>query len=398
MSFAPLPEMPTDLTRRKSITLGVAARSNILKTQGNAAGGMGGGARNQGFVLMNDEEWERYKQDMAAKNRADDVPELHTLVMKGGKKLWNKARSLSSSSSTSSLSATSDAPEPSPTRGRTGSTTSLTSNTSESALVDQNRRASTSSLGLGGSPQMGGGTGLKRANSGSRTRMGIMARLKGQKEKVPEDVVMDDASEMASEIGTIPEDEAEEDHAIGDSAGRESDSRMRGEEEPESRTARNSIDGGAGDSGTARNSPHLRPALGLSDVPENAIAGPSTNIGALDLDKLDISQDRYHHGDRKSRLRESEKKEYAAVMHADEMMAEEEDEDVDKEWAPDEEMEESENEQMDMEVERQAGIEQGGRNNKPYVCEWEGCGKAYAKPAKLREHQLSHTGEPFQAQ
>lgn len=62
--------MPADLNRRKSITLGVAARSNILKTQGSAAGGMGGASgRNQGFVLMNDEEWEKYKRDMAARNQ-----------------------------------------------------------------------------------------------------------------------------------------------------------------------------------------------------------------------------------------------------------------------------------------------------------------------------------------
>jgi hypothetical protein len=30
---------------------------------------------------------------------------------------------------------------------------------------------------------------------------------------------------------------------------------------------------------------------------------------------------------------------------------------------------------------------------KSYVCGWDGCGKAYSKPAKLKEHQLAHTGE-----
>ena len=30
---------------------------------------------------------------------------------------------------------------------------------------------------------------------------------------------------------------------------------------------------------------------------------------------------------------------------------------------------------------------------KRYICEAEGCGKAFSKPAKLKEHALSHTGE-----
>lgn len=30
---------------------------------------------------------------------------------------------------------------------------------------------------------------------------------------------------------------------------------------------------------------------------------------------------------------------------------------------------------------------------KKVVCLWEGCGKLFSKPAKLREHELSHTGE-----
>lgn len=30
---------------------------------------------------------------------------------------------------------------------------------------------------------------------------------------------------------------------------------------------------------------------------------------------------------------------------------------------------------------------------KKVVCLWEGCGKSFSKPAKLREHELSHTGE-----
>ena len=33
------------------------------------------------------------------------------------------------------------------------------------------------------------------------------------------------------------------------------------------------------------------------------------------------------------------------------------------------------------------------RTEKKFKCTWEGCGKAYTKPARLREHELSHTGE-----
>ena len=33
------------------------------------------------------------------------------------------------------------------------------------------------------------------------------------------------------------------------------------------------------------------------------------------------------------------------------------------------------------------------RTEKKFKCTWEDCGKAYTKPARLREHELSHTGE-----
>lgn len=76
VSFAPLPYVP-NLERRRSITLGVAARSNLLKTQGSAAGGMGNaGAQpipgalprkegRKGYLMMTDEEWEYYKKEQA---------------------------------------------------------------------------------------------------------------------------------------------------------------------------------------------------------------------------------------------------------------------------------------------------------------------------------------------
>lgn len=33
------------------------------------------------------------------------------------------------------------------------------------------------------------------------------------------------------------------------------------------------------------------------------------------------------------------------------------------------------------------------RTERRFKCQWEGCDKAYFKPARLREHELSHTGE-----
>lgn len=76
VSFAPLPYVP-NLERRRSITLGVAARSNLLKTQGSAAGGMGNASAQpipgapsrrdgrKGYLMMTDEEWEYYKKEQA---------------------------------------------------------------------------------------------------------------------------------------------------------------------------------------------------------------------------------------------------------------------------------------------------------------------------------------------
>lgn len=57
--FAPLPD--TGLKRTKSITMGVAARSAMLKTQGAPAAGPGRGAKGH-YVMMTDEEWEEYQK------------------------------------------------------------------------------------------------------------------------------------------------------------------------------------------------------------------------------------------------------------------------------------------------------------------------------------------------
>jgi hypothetical protein len=83
VSFAPLPPVP-DLERRRSITLGIAARSNLLKTQGGArsgagaggagaagAGGGAGGRKRTGgsqVLMMTDEEWEEYKRNIQQRN------------------------------------------------------------------------------------------------------------------------------------------------------------------------------------------------------------------------------------------------------------------------------------------------------------------------------------------
>ena len=149
VSFAPLPEVPPELKRRNSITLGVAARKNLLIQQGTAPGrppgagpphvhGNNGGIRK---VYMTDDEWEAYKKQYEAKNgyvlaffpppfrldldhpnlnptasisaRAQDTDgrsdpvDLGELAKSGAKSLWRKVRSSSMSSTTSNASASS---------------------------------------------------------------------------------------------------------------------------------------------------------------------------------------------------------------------------------------------------------------------------------------------------
>ena len=58
VTFAPLPQVPPELKRRSSITLGVAARKNLLTSQGQA--------RKTGVVYMTDEDWELYKKQYEA--------------------------------------------------------------------------------------------------------------------------------------------------------------------------------------------------------------------------------------------------------------------------------------------------------------------------------------------
>lgn len=110
VTFAPLPDVPDlGLGRRRSITLGVAARSDMLRTQGapranmngnpGVVGGVSPSSRSGGsgqVVMMTDAEWAEYQ---ARVQRAASPPELHTLIGAGTKKLWKKARSLSGSSS-----------------------------------------------------------------------------------------------------------------------------------------------------------------------------------------------------------------------------------------------------------------------------------------------------------
>lgn len=308
---------------------------------------------------------------------------------------------MSSSSSTSATSNTSSSTQPQrpdvlASRGRSGSSSSVNSNSSDTQIRS-------GSLYTICPPVQAPGNSARRASSGSRNRISLLGRLKGQ--KVPEDVVADDMSEVASEIGTIHEIEEEEDaerraeieqmtideQAEVGNGGSNEDDDMGG------RTARNSFD-----AGTARNSLNLERGGGPgqilisppTDLPPNFKlhpqssheAGPSRYSEALDLGGLSLSSK-----GRKSRLRASEKKEYAAVsLHADDQDEEddEEDEDADREWRPDEEIEDDDA----MDVQPTTNNNDAERQ-KSYLCEWEGCGKAYTKPAKLKEHQLSHTGE-----
>lgn len=93
VSFAPLPVIPPELKRRSSITLGVAARKNLLSSPedeiypdprragagagagsgsgAGAAGGAGGKSKGNGAVkavYMNDQDWEEYKRQHDVKN------------------------------------------------------------------------------------------------------------------------------------------------------------------------------------------------------------------------------------------------------------------------------------------------------------------------------------------
>jgi hypothetical protein len=71
VSFAPLPVVPPELKRRNSITLGVAARKNLLTQQGSAPPRAPGAGQNSGGVrkvYMTDAEWEAYKKSYEDKN------------------------------------------------------------------------------------------------------------------------------------------------------------------------------------------------------------------------------------------------------------------------------------------------------------------------------------------
>ena len=62
VSFAPLPERPPELKRRSSITLGVAARKNLLSAGAGRPIGPRAPQRGGSTVVMTDEEWAEYKR------------------------------------------------------------------------------------------------------------------------------------------------------------------------------------------------------------------------------------------------------------------------------------------------------------------------------------------------
>lgn len=71
VSFAPLPVIPPELKRRNSITLGVAARKNLLSSgPDNMYPNPGKRPDSNGIqkVYMNDADWEEYKRNHDQKN------------------------------------------------------------------------------------------------------------------------------------------------------------------------------------------------------------------------------------------------------------------------------------------------------------------------------------------
>ena len=69
VSFAPLPQVPPEMKRRNSITLGVAARKQLLSGPNGGGGGTPRSAGNGGTELyMSEEDWELYKKQFEEKN------------------------------------------------------------------------------------------------------------------------------------------------------------------------------------------------------------------------------------------------------------------------------------------------------------------------------------------
>ncbi|KAJ9102491.1 hypothetical protein QFC21_002891 [Naganishia friedmannii] len=199
VSFAPLPQVP-NLERTRSISLGVAARSNMLKTQGGAAGRMGSGSSYngaalprkdgmRGYLMMTDEEWEYYKKEKTDTGQnVINPPEIHHLVRDSGKKLWQKARSLSSTSSKSS---------PSPTaRART-----LDPQADDASTTSSERFSPPDSL----DDQSGD---LNLAASHSRGRPGLFGRSRSSSSS-PHSEIPEYAVDESSEIGSIAEEDEE---------------------------------------------------------------------------------------------------------------------------------------------------------------------------------------------
>lgn len=155
---------------------------------------------------MTDEEWDEYKRNLAMRpGYSEEVPELHHIVMDGTKKLWKKARSLSSSSSASTSSSTSASGSKSgayPDRGRSPT------QTPQQDTNDRIIRVSSLDTGISQNAPLQPSSnldrpGIQRTPSGGRTRLGLISRMKGQ--RLPESVILDDASDVTSDIGSILE-------------------------------------------------------------------------------------------------------------------------------------------------------------------------------------------------
>ncbi|ORY34729.1 hypothetical protein BCR39DRAFT_585683 [Naematelia encephala] len=111
--FAPLPQVPPDLKRRSSITLGVLARRNMLQGQGTTGAGAGGMSGTTRVVKMTDAEWEEYKRKFDQNKSGKEAVDLGVLAKQGAKSLWRKVRSSSTSSQSSTTSSNNGPTSPS---------------------------------------------------------------------------------------------------------------------------------------------------------------------------------------------------------------------------------------------------------------------------------------------
>ncbi|WVO17225.1 hypothetical protein L204_104917 [Cryptococcus depauperatus] len=92
--FAPLPVVHPEFRRRNSITLGVAARKNLISQAHNPQ-------NNVQKLYMTDEDWDNYKKQYDAKNGNNEVVDLGQICKSGAKALWHSVKHRRSNSQSS---------------------------------------------------------------------------------------------------------------------------------------------------------------------------------------------------------------------------------------------------------------------------------------------------------